>query len=92
MDNKSLKKIIDHWGEKKQQIKAIEELSELQKALCKHLIENNGNIDNITEEMADVRIILGQLLVIFNNEKAVNEVIAQKITRTLKVINTENKT
>lgn len=91
MDNKSLKKIIDHWGEKKQQIKAIEELSELQKAICKHLIENNGSIDNITEEMADVSIMLNQLLVIFNNEKVVNEIIEQKLARTLKVIESEKK-
>lgn len=91
MDNKALKKIIDHWGEKKQQIKAIEELSELQKAICKHLIENNGSIDNITEEMADVSIMLNQLLVIFNNEKAVNEIIEQKLARTLKVIESEKK-
>lgn len=63
-----LKKIIEFYGEKAQTIKAIEELSELTKELCKYL---NGQIDEkaIKEEMADVQVMLNQLILIFNSGK-----------------------
>ena len=51
-----LKEIIDYYGEEKQMIKAIEEMSELQKELCKTLI-GKGNRDSLVEEIADVQII-----------------------------------
>lgn len=37
MRQSDLKKIISFWGEKKQKIKAVEELSELQKEICKNM-------------------------------------------------------
>ena len=86
-----LKPIINACGEKAQIIQAIEELSELQKALCKYLkaamIENK---ENITEEMADVQIMIDQLKVIFNNDDDVQKVEVKKIERTYKRLDIEN--
>lgn len=76
------KRIVFHFGDQNQITVAIEELSELQKELCKYL---RGDIDllNITEEIADVEIMLEQLKIIFNNEYAVKEEKTYKIQRTV---------
>ena len=51
---------LKKFGLEKQMIKCIEELSELQKELCKHSL-GQGSIDHITEEIADVEIMLEQM-------------------------------
>lgn len=52
-------------GWHKQIIVAIEEMSELQKELCKMLRNSNAdNIEHIKEEIADVSIMLEQLIVL----------------------------
>ena len=49
-------------------IKAIEELSELQQALCKHIVSENDamTVASVHEEIADVQIMLGRLLMLFD--------------------------
>lgn len=59
-----LEKAIRHYGRQHQQIKAVEELSELQVALLKCL-DGRCNINNIEEEIADVEIMLIQLKKMF---------------------------
>lgn len=91
---KRLKPIISACGEKAQMIVAIEETSELGKALCKYLrAEGEGQkfdaIKSVTEEMADVQIMLDQLLIIFNNEEEMKKIIANKIERTYKRLGIE---
>ena len=74
-------KLIEKYKDK-QLIVAIEELSELQKELCKNL-RGNINKENIIEELADVYIMLDQIKVYFSitcNE--VKEMIDKKIERT----------
>lgn len=71
---------IDKYGEDQQIIVAIEELSELQKELTKHL-RGEGNPKHIAEEMADVRIILSELGFIFNNFEKVTEWEGVKLNR-----------
>lgn len=74
-------KLIEKYKDK-QLIVAIEELSELQKELCKTL-RGNINKENIIEELADVYIMLDQIKVYFSitcNE--VKEIIDKKIERT----------
>ena len=61
---KLYQQLIKKYGEN-QLIVAIEELSELQKELCKHL-RNNLNIANLIEELADVEIMLEQIKLYFN--------------------------
>ena len=49
------------YGVEHQTFVAIEELSELQKELCKYLRDEGGSIDHLAEEVADVEIMLAQL-------------------------------
>lgn len=82
-----LKKIIKFYGEKAQTVKAIEELSELTKELCKNI---NGQIDDrsIEEEIADVQIMLNQLNIIFGFSKSdIEYYMNMKIKRTTEIIN-----
>lgn len=81
MSNKTLyKQLIDKFGEKAQVIVAIEELSELQKELCKYL-RGDAGIRKISEEMADVEIMLEQLKLIFENEHPISIEKNYKINR-----------
>lgn len=69
MDNvreKILKAAIEKYGRGAQRDKAIEELSELIRALAR-----SDDPENIAEEMADVRIMLDQLELIFGNGQKV---------------------
>lgn len=56
-------KAINKWGEK-QLFVAIEEMSELQKELCK-VLRGEVNVDHLAEEFADVEIMLSQMLIYF---------------------------
>ena len=60
---------IDTWGTEMQVVVAIEEMSELTKALTKYIRgDDAATISiNIREEMADVGIMLNQLSLIFGD-------------------------
>ena len=70
---KTITTAIDTYGEHAQQLMAIEEMSELTKAICKYFraeknTEQEGRaIAQILEEMADVEIMLDQLKIMFGN-------------------------
>jgi NTP pyrophosphatase (non-canonical NTP hydrolase) len=66
---------IKFFGKDEQVQKAIEELAELIRALSRK------DKENITEEMADVRIMLAQLEMIYNNKSGVNKVMKEKRNR-----------
>ncbi|MCQ2113329.1 MAG: hypothetical protein MJY95_08330 [Bacteroidaceae bacterium] len=68
------------FGRMNQTIVAIEELSELQKELTKHL-RGIGRNECLAEEMADVQIVMEQLLLIFDNGKEVQEEKNRKLKR-----------
>ena len=76
--------MIDKFGEK-QMIIAVEELSELQKEICKKLRNPHSTTDNknILEEMADVYIMLAQIA-IFYQLKAddIIKIMKEKLERT----------
>ena len=88
MDNQTkeiLKDFIDFFGAQ-QLFVAIEEMSELQKELCKFL-RGKGKINNICEEIADVYIMLEQLKLYFEiNEEDIDEIMQFKINRTMKFL------
>lgn len=74
------KKAVWKFGMKSQILMAIEEMSELTKALLKFIRNvdyNHGDgraiVENIDEERADVTIMLGQLDVIFSNNSKMME-------------------
>lgn len=73
-EGKILESAIKTWGEEVQIVVAIEEMSELTKALSKYLryyVAEQGdyeqNVSDIREEMADVGIMLNQLCLIFGD-------------------------
>ena len=76
------------WGIDAQVTKAVEELADLQKELCKFILDD-GNMGNITEEIADVEIMIEQLKLIFENKKAVKVVKRAKIQRLSDRLNAE---
>ena len=56
---------IKTFGRGTQLVVAVEELSELQKELCKAL-RGEKSIDHIAEEVADVDIILSEVVLLFD--------------------------
>lgn len=68
------------YGIDAQVTKAVEELSELIKELSKFLLDD-GNMEHISEEMADVKIMIEQIELILENKEAVKAVKKAKIRR-----------
>ena len=62
-----LEKAIEVYGADLQKQVAIEEMAELTKEICKDL-RGKGNREHIIEEMADVCIMLDQLMIIYDIE------------------------
>ena len=79
--------VINHpekYGEK-QIIVAIEELSELQKELCKSL-RNKKNVDNLKEEIADVLFCIKQVIVYYDLDiNEIKKIQNEKVERTKKL-------
>lgn len=79
MDNvreQILKATIRKYGPGAQRDKAIEELSELIRALARC-----DDAENVAEEMADVRIMLDQLEIMFGNHDRVRQWEFKKLQR-----------
>lgn len=68
------------WGADTQTVMVFEEMSELQKELCKHAGGKN-NIEEIAEEIADVQIMLAQMMILHGCEDAVKEYRRSKVER-----------
>ena len=66
MSNRNIyKEAIETFGPVTQLVVAIEELSELQKELCKYL-RGKGDVSKIAEEVDDVKIMMTQCKYIFD--------------------------
>ncbi len=77
----NIQKIADYYGLDNQLNKTIEECAELIQALVK--LESR---ENTIEEMADVQIMLKQMLYLLDCEKEVEKVMEYKINRQLERI------
>jgi hypothetical protein len=76
-----LNEAINTFGEDMQLNVAVEEFSELTKEICKHK-RGADNKQNIIEEMADCRIMLEQMKIIFGiNDISLSREIHRKIER-----------
>ena len=79
--------IINTYGKKIQEDKAIEEMAELQQAILKNreqdYIESKRKV---IDEIADVEIMLEQLKIIYSCHKEVEERMDYKIDRQIKRI------
>ena len=58
------------FGVRNQTVVAIEEMSELQKELCK-MLRGQANAEHIAEEIADVEIMLAQMIEALQLQKEV---------------------
>lgn len=81
-----LQQAIDTYGSRAQEEMAIEEMSELTKAIVKrHRAKDKPSYDkamsDIAEEMADVIIMLTQLLMFYGNRKDVQRAVDEKVKR-----------
>ena len=71
-----ISELIKQYGKEKQPVICIEELSELQKELCKFM-RGKGDIDHITEEITHCFISISVIMEMMNIDK---EKIQQHIT------------
>jgi len=71
---------VKKYGKDPQLIICMEEMAELTKELSKN-IRGAKNVTSISEEMADVEIMLEQLRVIFGNRSEVDTIKADKLLR-----------
>lgn len=101
LDSKKIsiyKRVIKKWGSPLQLILTIEELAELQKALTKHLRYSDPENytherelrQHLTEEMADVEIMLEQLKLIFDNDNDVKKAKKHKLNRLENLLREKN--
>ena len=79
-------KALLKWGKLAQILVAIEEMSELQKELCKldrckNILSKETQIRRIADEIADVSIMIEQLVHIFNLYELVREKQKFKLSR-----------
>lgn len=75
-----LKQALDTYGAEAQTLMAFEEMAELQKELCKHA-RGRDNRDHIAEEIADVLIMLEQMMLLHDCQDAVIYFRRRKIKR-----------
>jgi NTP pyrophosphatase (non-canonical NTP hydrolase) len=79
---KTITEIINKFGETNQLIIAMEECSELIKEVSKY-IRTKDNKENLTEELADVCIMIEQIrLIVGINELELYEMMQKKLKRT----------
>ena len=71
---------VKKFGKEHQLVLCMEEMAKLTKELSKNM-RGSKNITNISEEMADVEIMLEQLRVIFGNRSEVDTIKAEKLLR-----------
>ena len=80
---------VQTFGKHAQIILAMEEMSELTKELSKN-IRGRENTAAISEEMADVEIMLEQLKTIFGNRAEVDRIRADKLRRLADLLERES--
>lgn len=71
---------LDAFGADLQTLVAIEEMAELQKELCKNR-RGRENRAAIAEEIADVQIMLEQMMMLYDCANAVDEFRTEKLLR-----------
>lgn len=93
MNREILYRVIDAYGKDKQIDIAIEEMSELIKALLKdRRYHTEQTKRDVTEEMADVFICLEQLTIMYQNMCVVEQVEKEKLMRLERRLEDEQKT
>lgn len=74
--------LINTYGTKHQQDIAIEEMSELQKAIIKcRRNPSKETFNNVVEEIADVQVMLEQLKLIYSCRSTIEKLMEAKVDR-----------
>lgn len=79
------RQIVEHFGKENQEEKLLEELEELKEEL-KINIKQDTITENTISEMADVHILIAQLLLKYDKQEEYNEAVEYKLKRTIKRI------
>lgn len=79
-DREVFETALKTWGTCAQIVMVFEEMSELQKELCKS-VRGKDNAEQISEEIADVQIMLEQMIILYNCGDAVKEYRRSKVER-----------
>lgn len=79
-DDEICRAALETFGERAQMGMAVEEMSELVKELCKRL-RGRDNLEAIAEEIADVQIMLRQMIILFDCGAAVEKFHRYKLER-----------
>lgn len=80
------KEIADNFGIRNQQLKLIEECSELIKELALDVAKDRNITDKTISEIADVNILINQILYLSNSKDKLKQQIEFKLERTIKRI------
>lgn len=81
--------IISYYGHESQKMMLLEEMSELQKEICKDM-RYNPDLEAITEEVADVLIMLEQIQMMYRiSETKLHAITNEKLHRQLRRIEDE---
>ena len=96
VDIESVKEIIKHYGYRHQMVKACEELSELQTVILQEVNKHDKypveDIASLTEELADVYVMLTQIEMInCLDSRDIEPIIEGKLARTLERIDNEQR-
>lgn len=75
-----LAKAISTYGKDSKENMAIEEMSELTKEICKHKRGEDNRLA-LAEEVADVRIMLEQLIMMYDIGHLVDVMVERKVKR-----------
>ena len=81
----------DTYGESTQLTVALEEMSEVQKEVCKYL-RGKGNMDHLAEELADATIMIEQVRDMLNLGDKVEQYMDEKISRLVQRVATAEHT
>lgn len=79
-ESEVLQRALDTYGSLPQIVMIFEEMSELQKELCKYL-RGKCSPENIAEEIADVEIMLEQMMMLFCCADDVRDWCRRKVAR-----------
>lgn len=85
-ENEIYKAALNKLGATKQIFKTFEEMAELQVAISQNQTKGIGNYNEIAEEIADVRIMLEQMLILFDCRGLSDRYKREKIARLERMI------
>lgn len=80
------KEIADNFGLEKQKLKLIEELSELTRALAMDIAKGMDISKDTLSEIADVNVLINQILYLSNSKDELKQQIEYKLQRTIQRI------